>query len=76
MKASKKISMYLSFSSGIARINLSIAKEFQSYAFLAQITKQVSDLGFEIFSMEIDGFTMTRLLTVDEFATLYKGWNS
>jgi|GEM_PF-2637686 hypothetical protein len=76
MVAAKKISMHLSFSGGIARINVFVEKQYESYAFLAQITKQVSDLGFEIFSMEINGFTMTKVITVDEFAVLYKIWSS
>jgi hypothetical protein len=76
MVASKKISMYLSFSSGITMINLSIAKESQSYQFLAALTSLVSAMGYEIMGMELDGFRMSKCMTVDEFATLYKGWNS
>ncbi len=76
MVAAKKISMYLSYSGGMVRVNLFIEKQAQGYAFLAQITKQVSELGFEISSMEITGFTMMKVITVDEFATLYKGWSS
>jgi hypothetical protein len=74
MVVAEKISMYPSYSAGIVRINLYIKS--QSYAFLAQITQQVSELGFKIDNMDITGFTMTKSLTVDEFAELYKKWSS
>lgn len=76
MVAAKKISMYLSYSSGITSINLSIAKEFQSYQFLAFLTSLVSAMGYEILGMELDGFRMSKCMPVDEFATLYNQWSS
>lgn len=75
MVAAKKISMYLSYSFGLTSMNLSIAKESQSYQFLAALTSLVSAMGYEIMGMEIDGFRMSKVMSVDEFATLYKKWS-
>jgi len=76
MVAAKKISMHLSYSFDLISMNISIAREFQSYQFLAALTSLVSSMGYSIMGMELDGFRMSKVMPVDEFAILYKKWSS